>query len=210
MKKLHKGMLITIFILMLIAMVIAIFYFVFNSNREVMEVEVIDSIEGYDYSLSNLDSDYYRDEFYNLKDILSTDTNRESYIKQVAKLFIIDLYTLDTKINKYDVGGIDFYHKDKVSMFNSKVSDTFYNTIVDNTYGDREQDLPVVKDVIVGSYDVSEYLLGDTEVKSYIVTLNWSYESDMGYDTSSVVTIVDNDKKVEVVALEAIEKDTLS
>ncbi len=207
MNKGHKRVLVIIFVLIFIAAVLAVLSFMFNNNRTAIEVEIIDSIPEYGYSINNFDGDYYVEEFRELKNILSTSVDRELYVRQLAKLFAIDLYSIDTKVNKYDVGGKEYYHESKVEMYTTKVIDTFYNYLVDNTYGDREQDLPMVSEAIVSSYSTDTYLLGDEEVDSYIVVIELKYEEELGYDKLIEVTLVDNDKKIEVVESKPVEED---
>jgi hypothetical protein len=74
-------------------------------------------------------------------------------------------------------------------MFEQKVIDTIYNSLLDNTYGDRKQELPEVSSVEVLSNTESTYKLGDKEVKAYVITLNISYVTDMGYDKEATVTV---------------------
>ena len=68
-----------------------------------------------------------------------------------------------------------------------------------NSYGDRNQELPVVSNIEVVDYKTATYKLGEEEVPSYVVTLKWSYEKDLGYDQEGIVTLVDNGDKIEVV-----------
>ena len=50
-------------------------------------------------------------EFDVLKANLESDTiDEEAYALSIAKLFIIDLYTMNNKINKYDIGGIEYVY----------------------------------------------------------------------------------------------------
>ena len=49
--------------------------------------------------------------------------------------------------------------------------------------------------------DISEntYKIENTEYSSYIVTLDWSYEKDYGYETSTKITLIKKDNKLFIV-----------
>lgn len=166
--------------------------FVFNKpvEKKVVNVKVLDSLDEYGYSLSDKDSKYFKKEYEELKKILNEDkVDEKAYATQVAKLFTIDLYTLSTKINKYDVGGFEYYYDTKKDMFEQKVIDTLYSTLLDDTYGDRKQVLPEVTSVTVVSSEEIKYKLGDSEVNGYLVKLEMTYDSDMGYDNEASVVV---------------------
>ena len=99
-------------------------------TKQAVEVKVLDSIDdGYGYSVSDRDSKYYQKEFEELKKILTASTiDEEAYATQVAKLFAIDLYSIDTKMNKYDIGGLEYFYKDKSEMYEKKGRETIYET----------------------------------------------------------------------------------
>lgn len=165
-----------------------------NEPKKVVEVKELDNLKDYGYTLTDKDSKYFEKEYENLKKILTSgEVNEEEYAKQVAKMFTIDLYTLNTKINKYDVGGLEYYYVDKKDMFEKKVMDTLYSTLLDDTYGDREQVLPEVTNVEIVSNEKTTYLLGEDEVNGYLVKLKITYDSDMGYDDEASVVICKED-----------------
>ena len=162
-----------------------------DSKGEVVEVKVLDSLDDYGYSLSDKDTLYFKKEYNKLKDILNKDNfTDEEYATQLAKLFVIDLYTIDTKVNKLDIGGSEYYYLDKVSMYEKKVMDTLYSHLLDNTYGDREQELPVVKEASVVSAESTKYKIGDKEKDAYLVKIEWTYEKSMGYDAEASIVLV--------------------
>ena len=169
-------------------------------KKEIDKVETKDF--NYDYVLSDLDSKYYQAEFKKLKDILMADeVDIKAYAEQEARLFVIDLYTMSTKINKYDVGGNEFFHADRREMFDKKVMDTLYSIMLDNTYGDRKQELPEVKNVTTVSVSEIDYTLDTNEkdennkgkindVPGYLVKLKIEYVKNLGYDTEAAVIII--------------------
>ncbi len=172
-----------------------------EKTKEPAPVKILDSIDDYGYSLSERDSKYYKSEYENLKKILNANpVDENAYVTQIAKMFTIDLYTLSTKVNKYDVGGMEFFHSKKRDMFEQKVIDTLYSTLLDDTYGDRKQELPEVSNVEVISTTKTTYKLGETSTEGYLVKLNITYVKDMGYDKeASIVLCKDEGKKWNVV-----------
>ena len=154
------------------------------------------------------DSKYFKSEFEVLKGILnSEEVDVEKYTSQVAKMYVIDLYTLSTKVNKYDIGGVEYFHKDKKEMFEQKVMDTLYSTLLDNTYGDRIQELPEVTNVEVLSNEKSTYKLGKEDKEVYVIKLNITYDKDLGYDKEATVTLCqDSDVRWSVVDYQPVIK----
>lgn len=161
-----------------------------DAPKTVVEVKELDNLSEYGYTLTDKDSKYFKTEYEALKKLLkSDDVDEKEYATQVAKMFTIDLYTLSTKINQYDVGGIEYYYETKKGMFEKKVMDTLYSTLLDDTYGDREQILPTVSNVEVLSTEETKYFLDENEVSGYLVKLKISYESSMGYDEEASVVV---------------------
>jgi len=199
-KKRRKRLIVILFILLVLGGLGFVLYkYVYKAqHKTATEVKIVDSLDEYGYTLSDRDSDYYKSEFEKLKQILiSSEVDEEAYATQVAKMFVIDLYTMSTKINKYDVGGNEFFYIDeddnKKEMYEQKVMDTLYETMLDDTYSDREQDLPEVKEVIVNSTEKTTYKVGDEEKNGYLVKMTITYEEDMGYDDEASVVVVKED-----------------
>lgn len=167
-------------------------------------VKVIDSIVDFSYTLDERDSGLMKDTYKNLKKVLSSrDIDYEEYSKLIAELFIIDLFTLDNKINKYDVASLEYVYPDNLDNFKLNVQDTLYKNIDDNTYGKRVEKLPIVSSIEVLDVKQSTFKLKDEDVNSYVVSLKWSYEQDLGYDKEGIVTLVKKDKNVYVVEYKA-------
>lgn len=205
-KKPGKGKKILIALLIIILIAGAGFgvykiFFDKDGKKSAVEVKVLDSLDDYGYTLSDKDTDLFKDEYNVLKDLLNEkEIDDEKYATQVAKLFVIDLYTINTKVNKLDIGGSEYYYLDKVTMFEKKVMDTLYYHLEDNTYGDREQELPEVKKIEVLSIEETEYKIGEKEKDAYLVQVEWEYVEDMGYDTeASIVLCKENGVRISVV-----------
>lgn len=191
--KKKKKRIIIIIILAIVLIVGGIFifkHFSQETSSTAIEVKVLDSIEEYGYTLSDKDSKLYKDEYEKLKDILLADKiDEKEYATQVAKMFVIDLYSLSTKMNKYDIGGNEFFFADKKKMYETKVMDTIYSTLQDDTYGDRKQELPLVTSVNVESVEETKYTLNNNKIDAYLIKLTWEYEKDLQYDNKASIVI---------------------
>ena len=158
--------------------------------KMVVEIKELDNLKDYGYTLTDKDSKYFKAEYEELKKILTTDNvDEEKYAIQVARMFVIDLYSMDTKVNKYDVGGLEYFYVDKKDMYEQKVMDSLYSTMLDDTYGDRKQELPLVKEIETLSVEETDYELGENEVSGYKVQLKITYEKDLGYDDEATLII---------------------
>ena len=158
--------------------------------KMVVEIKELDNLKDYGYTLTDKDSKYFKEEYEELKKILTTDNvDEEKYAIQVARMFVIDLYSMDTKVNKYDVGGLEYFYVDKKDMYEQKVMDSLYSTMLDDTYGDRKQELPLVKEIETLSVEETDYELGENEVSGYKVQLKITYEKDLGYDDEATLII---------------------
>lgn len=158
-----------------------------------------DTIKGYDYTLKSNATKLYEDEFKALKANLEGDINYHEYAVSVAKLFVIDLYTINNKINKYDTGGVSFVYPDGRDNYKLNVQDTIYKYVEDNTNGKRTQNLPEVSSVIVKDSKKDTYKIGDNSFEAYKINLEWSYVQDLGYDKTGEIILIKKDKNIYVV-----------
>lgn len=158
-----------------------------------------DTIKGYDYTLKSNATKLYEDEFKALKANLEGDINYDEYAVSVAKLFVIDLYTINNKINKYDTGGVSFVYPDGRDNYKLNVQDTIYKYVEDNTNGKRTQNLPEVSSVIVKDSKKDTYKIGDNSFEAYKINLEWSYVQDLGYDKTGEIILIKKDKNIYVV-----------
>ena len=176
----------------------------FGEKKTAQENKVVDEIKEFEYTLRERDSKYFKSEYAELKKILTAkEIDKKAYATQLAKMFVIDLYTMNTKVNKYDIGGIQFVYPEKKEMHSQKVIDSIYQTMLDDTYGDRKQELPEVKEVKVISTEETKYKYGKQELDAYLVKMEISYVKDLKYDTQASVIVIrenfdkeatDNDK----------------
>lgn len=158
-----------------------------------------DTIKGCDYTLKSNATKLYEDEFKALKANLEGDINYDEYAVSVAKLFVIDLYTINNKINKYDTGGASFVYPDGRDNYKLNVQDTIYKYVEDNTNGKRTQNLPEVSSVIVKDSKKDTYKIGDNSFEAYKINLEWSYVQDLGYDKTGEIILIKKDRNIYVV-----------
>ncbi len=202
MRKKYKVGMILIGILIILVSIIGISKIFLKKDSETkpkVETKIISNIEKYGYTLDERDTKYMKDTFKELESILNAEEiNKEEYAKVLSKLFIIDFYTLSNKINKYDVGSLEYILNDKVEMFINKAMDTIYSDIIDNTYKDRVQELPEISKVEILEIKESKFELNKEEKESYKITLKFSYKKDLGYDKEGTLHIIENNNKLEV------------
>ena len=201
MKKKYKRILIIILIVVLLAIISFVIYKIFLNNKTEEVVNIVDSISEYGYNLDDRDTELMKNVYEELKDVLLADTiDYEKYADTLARLFVIDLFTMNNKINKYDVGGTEYVYPDAIENFKLNVEDTIYKHMENNSSGKRKQNLPEVSSIDVLSTEVGEYTIGDTDTfDAYIVDLAWEYSSDLGYDDNATVTLVKMEDKLYVV-----------
>lgn len=207
MKKKYKRILIIILIVVLLAIISFVIYKILLNNKTEEEVvNVVDSISEYGYNLDDRDTELMKSTYEELKNILNSDEiDYELYASALAKLFVIDLFTMDNKINKYDVGSTEYVYPDALENFKLNVEDTLYKHMENNSSGKRKQDLPEVSNIDVLSTETGEYTIEENSFDSYIVNLSWQYVSDLGYDNNALITLINLDDKLYVVEYEVGE-----
>lgn len=196
-------------ILFLIVLIIAgiLIFFALNGGKKqedtkTKKTKVVDTIDNFDYVIAETDTKLLKDEFKNLKKVLSEkEIDNKEYASEVAKLFVIDFYTLDNKMSKNDVGGVQFVYSGYKTTFIDKARDEFYKYVKSNLNDDRNQELPEVASVTVNAVEAisaSSELSGDAFAsidEAYKVNISWTYKKDLGYQTNATLIVVkDNDK----------------
>ena len=199
MKKKYKLGLILIAISIDNILVIAII-FLLKGDKKVEKTKVVDSIDNFSYTLDDRDTKLMKETYNELKDILNKDQiDYEAYAKTLAKLFVIDLFTMNNKINKYDVGSTEYVYPESVDNFKLNVEDTIYKSMEDNSDGKRKQDLPEVISVDALNIEEVEFEIKEEKEKVYEVKLTWEYEKDLGYDDNATIKLLNVDDKLYVV-----------
>ena len=108
-KQIKKSALMIIILTILIS--IGLYFLLFSKSTGGLLVRSKDTTAKFDYTLDKDNTNLMKENFKELKDILANDNiNYEDYAKTLAKLFIIDLYTIDNKKSMYDVGSLEYVY----------------------------------------------------------------------------------------------------
>ena len=195
-KRILKGL---VFAIVIIIIVLLLGHFFKNLSHS-KKINIIDTVENFDYALEDRDTVLYKNIHQELKTNLESDNiDYDKYAEQIAKLFVVDLFTMENKLSTYDVGGVEFIYPDVVDNYKLNVEQTVYKNIESNGDGKRNQTLPVVKSIEVVSNETGTFNYQDKEMDAYIIELSWDYEKDLGYDKKATVTIVKKDDKLFIV-----------
>lgn len=194
-KRKKKRRVIISFLILLLLMCFILYYFLFG--RKDNEHLVVNEIKEYGYTLELRDTALMADIFNKLKSTLNDDAvDYEQYAIYLSELFIIDLYTIDNKVNMYDVGGDEYVYPDHKDNYKKKVEDTLYKYLV--TEKKRKLKMPIVDAISNTGIEETHYTYLEKEYPAYDVELTWNYKSKSKYDTSGKVTIVNIDDKLFV------------
>lgn len=163
-------------------------------TNKVKETETLDTIDNYSYVLTDSDTDYYKEQFKELKKILQAEeVNEEEYAKTISKLFLIDFYSLASSINKNDVGGSQYVEEAYRDTFIRKAKDTIYANVENNIYGDRKQELPNVTQVEITKI---------TKTKTgYETQTSITYAKELGYAKDVILTLTKKENILEISSL---------
>ena len=221
-KKIKRAILI---ILLLAIMTIGFLAYLNYYKTDVKTVKTIDKIKGYGYVLKESKPKKYKEMFYELKDILSKDkVDKEKYAKQISKMFIYDFYSLDDKLAKTDVGGLDFVYPTVLENFMLNAESTYYKYLESNVYKNRKQKLPVVTNIKIEDITQEEFEYtkiidnvdkskveeeNELDEKAYIVDITWDYTSPSfdDYQKEATLTIVHKGKKLYIAELTNPKED---
>ena len=176
-------------------------YNLINPKEVINKVEIKNEIINYGYTLDDRDTVLMKNEFELLKQNLTGEKiNEEEYIRSIAKLFVIDLYTMNNKVNSYDVPCLEYIEPNSKENFQTNVINTLYKHIVDNTDGKRNQNLPEASDVKIEEVKESSYKLNEKDLISYEITIKISYQEDLGYPNTAYLKLVKINNKFYVVS----------
>lgn len=196
-----KTILIVVLVILFICLGLCIKDIIGVLNNSTKQVEILANIEGYDYSLNENDSEYFKEKFMLLKDELKKDKiNEENYASLVSELFVIDFFSLDSSLNKNDIGGIQFIYKDYQSDFVNYAKDGIYKYVENNIYNDRKQELPLVKNTEIKSIEEQEGTFKNDvdDDKAYVVKVLIEYEKDLEYPKEVELTVIHSNNKLEI------------
>lgn len=194
MKKNKKKIIISVIVLVLIFVCVCLLIFSNSVEDETQSVVLKDSIESYSYTLDERDTELFENEYEILKEILLADEiDYDLYAEQISKLFVIDFYTLNNKISKYDVGGLEYLNEDIKENFRLKAEDYIYK------YVGTMSEFPEVSSIFVDEINEEQIAFYDENYSGYTLALSWEYIEDYGYDTSGTIEIILNNEKLEIV-----------
>lgn len=177
----------------------------FQTNNKKTLHKVLGRIDNYNYTLKERDTLIMKEVFNNLKNTLdSEEVNYELYAEYLSKLFIIDLFTLNNKDNKYDVGGKEYILPDILDNYILNVEDTLYKYIVDISNKDRDE-LAIVKSITKNKIEEIKYIYNKIEYDGYKVELSWDYEKDYGYPIKGEIILIKKDDKLYIVSYKGVE-----
>lgn len=201
-KQIKKSALMIIILTILIS--IGLYFLLFSKSTGGLLVRSKDKTVKFDYTLDKDNTNLMKENFKELKDILANDNiNYEDYAKALAKLFIIDLYTIDNKKSMYDVGSLEYVY-DKEN-FKTRCQNTLYKGLNDKSTR-KNNEYPIVESINIDSFENGEFTYNDNKYESYEITLSWDYKKDLGYDKKGKVTIIKIEDKLYVVSYEGGEK----
>lgn len=172
---------------------------VLEPAKIINESKINKEIKDWDYTLDDRDTELMKTNFNELDNILKQNKiDYEAYAEALAKLYIIDLYTIDNKINSSDTPCLEYIEPSITDNFKLNIMNTLYKFVIDNTNNKRKQELPIVKEVSVTEIITEKFTLSEQEYDGYKVTLSWEYEQDLGYDKTSILNIIKKDIKLFV------------
>ena len=178
---------------------------IFIPKARVNNYKEIDEIKGYDYVLEDRDTSVLQENFHKLKEVLtSSSIDYKLYAEYLSKLFIIDLFTMDNKDSKYDIGGTEYVYPEVLENYELNVTDTLYKYLESKQNSKRDK-YPIVSKIDLLSIEEGSYTYNKNEYKSYIVNLEWDYEEDLGYYNKGEVTVIEKDNHLYVVSFKGVE-----
>lgn len=205
-KKVRRRLFIGLIIILLIILGFLLYKTFKPSTKEVKETKIVSHIENYGYKLKENKPKAYKDLFKELEDILNKETvDEKAYVSKVSELFIYDFYSLDDKEAKTDIGGVDFVYNSILANFLQNAQNTYYKYVESNIYGNRSQNLPVVKDIKENSVEQITFAYNDqNDEKAYKVNVSWDYTETAfsNYQKSANLIWIHDDNKLSLVELQ--------
>ena len=209
MKKVKKRVKKKAIILVLIPLVLIIAIIVVNVKNMLakpLTVEVVSSIDEYNYYLENTDSRIYKKYYKELESELEDQKiDEENYVSLLAKLFTIDFYTLNNKMTNQDIGGIQFVHESQKESFKAEATNHMYKYVKSNLTGKRKQELPEIKNATVEEVKQIAYENEDANLEdnsAYQTKVKLEYVKDLDYPTEVNLTWIHEGMKLSLVEVE--------
>lgn len=189
------------FFLLLFVLLIGFIIYKHSFKRD--SVQIVSEIKDYSYILESNETKIYKKYYKDLeKELDDKKIDEENYAKLITKLFLIDFYTLSNKITNQDIGGVQFLYEGIQDNFKLKATDTLYKYVKSDIYGNRSQELPMVKDVEIESIENIDYSYLDEEDKNaFEVKAKIIYKKDLGYDKEKTLVVIHDDIKLSIVEI---------
>ncbi len=170
--------------------------------------KVVDSIknEDVDYVVSDSDTKLFKDNFNELKKVLNAkEVDKKKYAETIAKLFVIDFFTLSNKTSKNDVGGVQFVYGGYQTDFVEGARNTLYKQ-VGSTASDEKinANLPTVTKVQIDDIDeISPYNMFEgnyfTEDQvGYMINISWEYKNKDDFQKNATIIVVPDANKLSI------------
>lgn len=203
-----KKKIIIVFLIILLIYALGGIYYNYFYQEEPTVIKTLSKIEGYNYELRTNATELEKAEFAILKENLENAViDENAYLESIAKLFIINLYTLNNKINKYDIGSIDYILPSYIPTYKLKVENTIYKYIEDNSDGKREQQLPEVLSITIDNVESITYEYQDYKYEAFNIKISWKYLEDLDYDKEALLTIIKENNIYYVVEKNDLKKE---
>lgn len=209
-KKAKIKLIFVILMLILVAFIIGYFVVGGKNSDDKAKTKVVDEIKKFNYTVSDSDSKLFKEKFKELKKVLSEkEVDNKKYATLVSELFVIDFYTLDNKLTKNDVGGVQFVYTKHQADFIDKARDGMYKQVKNNLDNDRKQSLPEVdtievvstEEVVPSAIFESEDFKNVTDAEAYEIKLKWTYKNDDKFQKEATVVVVKDSDKLSVAKL---------
>lgn len=185
-------------------------FFVWNNfiKPRSTKSKVVDSIknEDVDYVVSDSDTKLFKDNFNELKKVLNAkEVDKKKYAETIAKLFVIDFFTLSNKTSKNDVGGVQFVYGGYQTDFVEGARNTLYKQ-VGSTASDEKinANLPTVTKVQIDDIDeISPYNMFEgnyfTEDQvGYMINISWEYKNKDDFQKNATIIVVPDANKLSI------------
>lgn len=177
---------------------------IFNKKEEKIETVIKEELEldNYKYYINSNASDYEKEVFEELKKVLSKEEiNEEEYASSLAKVFISNLFTLNSKNNSSDIPSSQYVYDSYQETYKTIIKDTIYSNIELNLNGERTQELPEVSNIEIISSKRTKFFLNNQvmDEQAFDIKANVSYVKDLGYPKEYNIVLVRNNDLLEVV-----------
>jgi hypothetical protein len=210
-KQKRKRIIITFLIIILAVLLVVFAINVGKKDENENTKKVVDEIKKFSYTVSDTDTQLFKDKFKELKVVLTKkNIDNKEYAKLISELFVIDFYTLDNKTTKNDVGGVQFVYESYKSDFVDKARDGMYKQVKSNIDNDRKQSLPEVSSIKVESIEEvvpstifeSDDFKNETEASAYEVKLSWTYKNNDSFQKEATIVVVKDGEKLSIAKLD--------